>query len=135
VIRSSSGTAIVYTAGERRRCFQIPDSLRHACCNFQFPNLLPNRNSIGALTGSSISGLTGALISAYLQVLAIVEYAESASSGSEPSHAHHPNADLQTEPTYTPHLYYIRLRCQYLSSTTQRKPTFIAFTPLTFLRF
>ena len=27
VIRSSSGTAAVYTAGERRRCFQIPDSL------------------------------------------------------------------------------------------------------------
>jgi hypothetical protein len=27
VIRSSSGTAAVYTAGERRWCFQIPDSL------------------------------------------------------------------------------------------------------------
>jgi len=27
VIRSSSGTAAVYTGGERRRCFQIPDSL------------------------------------------------------------------------------------------------------------
>jgi len=27
VIRSSSGTAAVHTAGERRRCFQIPDSL------------------------------------------------------------------------------------------------------------
>jgi hypothetical protein len=28
VIRSSSGTAAVHTAGERRRCFQIPDSLQ-----------------------------------------------------------------------------------------------------------
>ena len=27
VIRSSSGTAAAYTAGERRRCFQIPDSI------------------------------------------------------------------------------------------------------------
>ena len=33
-IMSSSGTAAVHTAGERRRCFQIPDSLSRSGVKF-----------------------------------------------------------------------------------------------------
>jgi len=57
VIRSSSATAAVHTAGERRRCFQIPDSLARPCNNLQ-GQTVETRNQAAIIMQSTVSRLS-----------------------------------------------------------------------------